>query len=195
MYLCHKKRGESYITEFALIQKAQKGDTEALEKLIDRYYDNIFSYLFRKVGSIELAEDLTQDVFIAVYKNLSTFDRNYEKAWISKIASNKCLDFLKSAKQRVQPAEEEMFLRLEDTRDTPEGAYLQKESKEYVYQVCQRLKEPYKTVATEHFYLEKTISQIAQEKGKNVKTIQTQVYRAKGMLKKTVKEERAICRR
>lgn len=68
-----QKEGESYITEFALIQKAQKGDTEALEKLIDRYYDNIFSYLFRKVGSIELAEDLTQEVFLRLVKTLSRY--------------------------------------------------------------------------------------------------------------------------
>lgn len=171
-------------------------DDEAyFEYLLGTYQRLVYAICLKATKNQFDAEDLTQDVFIAVYKNLSTFDRSYEKAWISRIASNKCLDFLKSAKRRVQPAEDEMFLRLEDTRDTPEDAYLQKESKEYVYQVCQRLKEPYKTVATEHFYLEKTISQIAQEKGKNVKTIQTQVYRAKAMLKKTVKEERAICRK
>ena len=66
MHLCHKKRGK-------VISQIAQGDTEALEKLIDRYYDNIFSYLFRKVGSIELAEDLTQEAFLRLVKTLSRY--------------------------------------------------------------------------------------------------------------------------
>lgn len=170
-------------------------DEAYFEYLLNTYQKLVYSICYKAAGNQFDAEDLTQETYIAVYKNLSTFDRTYEKAWISKIASNKCLDFLKSAKRRVQPAEEEAFLQIEDKKDTPEEAYLKKESKDYVYTICQNLKEPYKTVATEHFYREKSISEIAQEKGKSIKTIQTQIYRAKAMLKKTVKEERALCRK
>ena len=165
------------------------------EYLLSTYQRLFYSICYKAAGNQFDAEDLTQETFLAIYKNLSTFDRSYEKAWVCKIASNKCLDFLKSAKRRVQPAEEEMFSQLEDRADTPEEAYLQKESKDHVYEICQNLKEPYKTVATEHFCREKSVSEIAEEQGKNIKTIQTQIYRAKGMLKKTVKEERARCRK
>lgn len=164
-------------------------DEVYFEYLLKTYQKLIYSICFKAVGNQFDAEDLTQDVYIAIYKNLSTFDRSYEKAWICKIASNKCLDFLKSAKRRVHPTEEEVFLQMEDRSDTPEEAYLQKEAKEYVYEMCQRLKEPYKTIATEHFYHEKSVTEIATEKEKNVKTVQTQVYRAKAMLKKEMKEE------
>lgn len=169
-------------------------DEAYFEYLLRTYQRLVYSICYKASQNQFDAEDLTQDVYIAIYKNLSTFDRKYEKAWVCKIASNKCLDFLKSAKRRIQPAEEEVFLKLEDVGNTPEAVYLEKESKAYVYAVCQNLKEPYKTVATEHFCREKSITQIAQEKGKNVKTIQTQIYRAKGMLKKAVKEERVICK-
>lgn len=165
-------------------------DEAYFEYLLCTYQKLVYAICYKAVGNQFDAEDLTQDVYIAVYKNLSTFDRSYEKAWICKIASNKCLDFLKSAKRKVQPAEEEVFLQMEDKQDGPEKLYLNKEAKVYVYEVCQKLKEPYRTVATEHFYREKSVAEIAQEKGKNVKTIQTQIYRAKAMLKKTVKEER-----
>ena len=165
------------------------------EYLLSTYQKLVYAICFKAVGNAFDAEDLTQDTYIAVYKNLSTFDRSYEKAWICKIASNKCLDFLKSAKRKVQPAQEEVFLQLKDSRETPEEEYLNKESREYVYAVCQRLKEPYRTVATEHFYQEKSILEIAGEQEKNIKTIQTQIYRAKAMLKKIVREEQAICRR
>ena len=170
-------------------------DEAYFEYLLVTYEKLVYSICFRAVGNQFDAEDLTQDTYIAVYKNLSTFDRHYEKAWITKIASNKCLDFLKSAKRNVLPAEEETFYQMEDQRGSPEDSYLQKESKEYVYLICQRLKDPYKTVATQHFYLEKSAAQIAGERKTNIKTIQTQIYRAKAMLKKIVKEEQTGCRK
>lgn len=168
----------------------QINDEAYFEYLLNTYQKLVYTICYRATGNPFDAEDLTQETYIAVYKNLSTFDRSYERAWISRIASNKCLDFLKSAQRRIQPAEEELFVQIEAQDRTPEEEYLQKESKDRIYEVCQKLKEPYRTVATEHFCGEKTVSEIAGERDKNIKTIQTQVYRAKAMLKKMMKEER-----
>ena len=162
--------------------------------LLATYERLVYSIAFKAGGNQFDAEDLTQDTFLAAYKNLSTFDRTYEKAWICKIASNKCLDFLKSAKRRIQPTEEEVFLQLEDHGGTPEQQYLEQEAWERTLRLCRRLKEPYQTVAIRHFYEGQTVTEIAADSGKNYKTVQTQVYRAKGMLKKIIKEEQAGCR-
>lgn len=164
-------------------------DKEYFGYLVDTYQKLVFSLCFKVSGNRFDAEDLTQDTFVSVYKNLSTFDRNYEKAWICKIASNKCLDFLKSAKRRTLPTEDETLDTYEDTRGTPEDEYLLKESKFIVYDICQKLREPYRTVATEHFSNEKSIAEIAYERGSPKKTVQTQVYRAKSMIKKIMREE------
>lgn len=137
------------------------------------------------------AEDLTQETFLSIYKNLASFQRDYEKAWVCRIATNKGLDFLKSAKRRVEPKEDTYFEHLKDQSASPEETCLEQESKDYVYTICQSLKSPYKEVATEHFYREKTAREIAAETDKGIKTVQTQIYRAKGMLKKMV-EGRAL---
>lgn len=178
------KRGVDEINEEAYFQH-----------LLTAYEKLVYSICFRAVGNQFDAEDLTQDTFLAAYRNLPTFDRTYEKAWICKIASNKCLDFLKSAKRRIQPAEEEVFLRIEDTGKTPEQQYLEAEAEDHTYQLCDRLKEPYRTVALCHFCEGRSVAEIAQESGKNHKTVQTQIYRARGMLKKIIKEEQAGCGR
>ncbi len=75
---------------------------------------------------------------------------------------------------------------MKDQKAGPEETYLQQESKEYVYTICQSLKSPYKEVATEHFYREKTAKEIAMETEKGLKTVQTQIYRAKGMIRKMI---------
>ena len=60
------------------------------------------------------AEDLTQEVFLSAYKNLSRFDGTYEKAWLSKIAVRKCLDYLKVAGRRSIPTEDTYFSQIPD---------------------------------------------------------------------------------
>lgn len=166
---------------------ADKIDKEAyFGYLLDAYGKLVYSICYKMVGNQFDAEDLAQETFLSVYKNLATFQKDYEKAWICKIATNKGLDFLKSAARRSEPKEDTYFEDLKDHGTSPEESYLRQESKDYVYTICQSLKSPYKEVATEHFFREKTAKEIAQESGKGLKTVQTQIYRAKAMIKKQI---------
>ena len=61
-------------------------EKQYLEYLIKQYQNLIYSICLKSVGNPFDAEDLTQEVFLSAYKNLSRFDGNYEKAWLSKIA-------------------------------------------------------------------------------------------------------------
>lgn len=64
-------------------------EKQYLEYLINQYQNLIYSICLKSVGNPFDAEDLTQEVFLSAYKNLSRFDGNYEKAWLSKIACPK----------------------------------------------------------------------------------------------------------
>jgi RNA polymerase sigma-70 factor (ECF subfamily) len=154
--------------------------------LLETYERLIYSICYKAIGNQMDAEDLTQETYLSIYKNLSTFDRCYEKAWVCKIASNKCLDFVKSASRRSLATEQEYFIEMKDEKATPEEEYFHKESRQNVYAICQQLKDPYREVATAHFYNDESAREIADKRGKNLKTIQTQIYRAKGMLKKII---------
>ncbi len=130
------------------------------------------------------AQDLTQETFLSAYQKLEDFDGEHERAWIVKIASNKCLDYLKSASRRAVPTEAETFAKMQDSQSGPEQGYLQRESREELLALCQKLSPPYDEIALSHFWEEKTAKEISEEKGRNLKTVQTQIYRAKAMLKK-----------
>lgn len=157
---------------------------EYFEYLIDNYQNLVYSICYKSVRNCFDAEDLTQEVFLSAYKKLSEFDHKYEKAWLGKIAVNKCLDFLKQAGRRSIPTTDTYFRDLKSDLTTPEEDYLQKESKWQVYLICTQLSNPYKDVALDHYYKELTVQEIAKRTGKNIKTVQTQLYRAKAMIKK-----------
>ena len=94
---------------------------------------------------------------------------------------------MKSKKRTEECKEDEFFVQVEDSSNGPEEAYIQKETKALILSVCNQLKSPYREVAYEHFYLEKTMAEIAKEQDTNVKTVQTRVYRARAQIRKLLK--------
>lgn len=161
---------------------------EYFSYLLQQYEKLVYSICYRTCGNPFDAQDLTQDTFLAVYKHLGTFDRQYERAWICRIASNKAIDYMKSKKRLEECKDDEFFTEVVDSKDSPEDAYIQKETSELVLSVCNQLKTPYREVAYEHFYLEKPMTQIAKEQDTNLKTVQTRVYRARAQIRKLLKE-------
>lgn len=82
-----------------LVVSYLKGDEKALEILIKRYLKLIYSFAFRFVSNSQEAEDIAQEVFIKMWRNLKKFDKNKKfKSWIFSIAKNTCLDTMKKKK-------------------------------------------------------------------------------------------------
>ncbi|MDD3173226.1 MAG: RNA polymerase sigma factor [Herbinix sp.] len=162
------------------------------EYLIDTYQNLIYSICYKIVRNYFDAEDLAQETFLSAYKHLSTFDRQYEKAWICRIATNKCLDFIKRADRQSIPTEDDYFISQTDNEPSPEESVLELEVKKQLSQRCNRLKTPYREIALDYFYNELSAAEIAENTGKNLKTVQTQIYRARALLQKTYREGASI---
>lgn len=158
------------------------------EYLIDSYQNLVFSVCFKITGDYFEAEDLAQETFISAYKHLDTFDRQHEKAWLCKIATNKCLDYLKKSERRNVPTEDDYFLTQVNNEPGPEENVLELEAKKQLSDRCKRLKSPYREVALDYFYNEISAAEIAAKTGKNIKTVQTQIYRARSLLQKSYKK-------
>ncbi len=160
-----------------------------LEYWMTKYQNLIYSICYRLTGDYFDAEDLTQDTFLSAYRHQQEFDGQNEKAWLCRIATNKCIDYLKRAGRRSIPTEELFFSALPDSRSSPEGETLETEIQNHLYESCCKLSSPYREVALDYYYYELDINEIVQKTGKNKKTLQTQIYRAKGMLKKLMRNE------
>jgi RNA polymerase sigma-70 factor (ECF subfamily) len=82
-----------------LIQQYLKGDGKALDILIERYLKLIYSFVYKNVGNDAVAEDITQEVFIKIWKNIKKFDQNKSfRPWIFQIAKNTSIDYLRKKK-------------------------------------------------------------------------------------------------
>lgn len=95
-----------------LVDEALAGDRDAFGTLVMRHQRGLVNYIFRLIGSRDLAMDLAQEVFMKVYVSLDSFDPRYRfTTWLYRIASNSAIDQLRRKQPRTlslsQPAAEE----------------------------------------------------------------------------------------
>lgn len=162
-----------------------------LSNLIDKYQNLVFSICYKITQDYFAAEDLTQETFLSAYTHRESFDGRNEKSWIARIATNKSIDYINQAGRRVQPMDDSDMESYKSGQGIPEKEVMQQDMYERLKKHCQSLKPPYDKVAYLYFYQEKSPQEISRLLEKNVKTIQTQIYRARAALQKIYKQERS----
>ena len=148
-----------------------------LSELIDTYQKLVFSICYKVTEDYFAAEDLSQETFLSVYQKYDTFD------------GNKSIDYVRSSAKRNIPTEDSFFEVMTEGRDGPEEQCVETEIKSGFAQICDSLKPPYDEIARAYYLQEKTVAEIARDRSMNSKTIQTQIYRARDMLKKKYRRE------
>jgi len=87
------------LSDKQLIENYLNGDNGALELLIKRYLKYIYNFAYKNVGDQAMAEDVAQEVFIKVWKNIKKFDLKKEfKPWLFQVAKNTSIDYLRKRK-------------------------------------------------------------------------------------------------
>ncbi len=162
-------------TDEQLIIDYLKGDTESLEILIKRYLKPIYSFTFRFVGNSQEVEDITQEVFVKVWRNLKKFDKNKKfKTWIFTIAKNTCLDWQKKKKT--------LSLYFAETLRDPSPIF-----NEPLDRILERLSPKYRMVLFLRYNDHFTFREIAETLGESIDTIKTRHRRGIAILRKLLK--------
>ena len=87
--------------DHGVLRKAQRGDERAFSLIVRAYEQPVYNYVLRLVGDRNLAEDLTQEVFLRVYQGLPGFsDRSRFTTWLFQVTKNRVLDELRALERR-----------------------------------------------------------------------------------------------
>jgi len=87
----------------ALIQRCLHGDQAAWERIVRLHWRRVFNVAYKFVGTHDQAEDLTQDIFLKVFKSLETFDRRANfQTWLISVSRNLCIDHYRSVRKERQ---------------------------------------------------------------------------------------------
>ena len=90
-------------TPDSLIEQCLAGDQSAWEQIVRQNWRKVFNVAYKFVGKHDEAEDLTQDIFLKIFKALATFDRRANfQTWIISISRNLCIDHYRSVRKERQ---------------------------------------------------------------------------------------------
>src|ERR1051326_8333338 len=84
----------------ALIQRCLTGDQAAWELIVRQYWRKVFNVAYKFVGKHDQAEDLTQEIFLKIFRSLDTFDRRANfQTWLISVSRNLCIDHYRSVRK------------------------------------------------------------------------------------------------
>ncbi len=162
---------------------------EKFDQVVLQYQRLVYTICFQMVRDHFEAQNLTQDTFLSAYTHIGSCREEDLKPWLARIAANKARDYLKSAyARRVQLEDEDSPERPDTPEDSPDNRYIAAEGEQIIRDKIYSLKEPYLQVSVQFFLQEKSVAEIARALGRPPKTVQTQIYRARLMLREMLKE-------
>jgi RNA polymerase sigma-70 factor (ECF subfamily) len=182
-------------TEQELISEIRRGNTRAFSDLVERYKDLVFTLAIRMLGNKEEAEEVSQDVFIKVYKSLSKFKGDSKlSTWVYRIAYNSCLDRIKKIKK------ERIFADLEHIHQTAyadlDNAFekMADEERSEIIQLClSQLSSEDAGILTLFYLEENNLLEMEKATSLTVNTLKVRLFRARkrlaSIMEKSVNKE------
>ncbi len=177
-----------------LVSMVKKGQTIFYRELVKRYRGKIFAYLYRLVGNRDEAEDLLQNVFFKVYRNIRRINTKRKfSSWIYRIAHNEAVNFLKKKSRRRMVSIDEVYtdrekIDLADAAKSPIDAWISKELKDEMKESLEKISSKYKEVLILRYFLDKSYEEIGEILNRPVNTVGTLINRAKKKLLEEMKE-------
>ncbi|MFF2886089.1 MULTISPECIES: RNA polymerase sigma factor SigW [unclassified Paenibacillus] len=180
------------VLENRLARLALKGDQQAFAELVDLYQDKLYHMAYRMLNNRQEAEDVVQDTFLRVYKNLERFDETLKfSTWIYRIATNLCIDRLRKRKPTYSlDAESQEYDGLDgysmipsDNR-TPESELILSDTQRIIHQAMESLPPKYKSVMMLRYIQDLSLQEVGDILDMPVTTIKTRVHRGREFLRK-----------
>lgn len=176
--------------DVTLIRRTLEGDQNAFTALVNKYQKRVHTLVWRKIGDFHIAEEITQDVFLKVYKKLSTLKPpEHFPGWLYVITTRHCIAWLRKKRRPTtsldaMPApelEELCYAEYEASRGETTAVEHQRE---IVKRLLQKLPESERTVVTLHYLSEMSCEDISEFLGVSPNTIKSRLHRARKRLEK-----------
>ena len=185
-------------TDLSLVERLQRGDATALERLIERHGSRVYRLAYQITRNEADAEEVVQDVFLAVFRKIHTFEgRAALGSWLYRVATNAAL-----IKRRSRRADREVPLEPQppsfladghragdpaylatDWSDTPEAELLSRETREILHRTIDGLPDAYRAVLVLRDIEGLSNEEVAEAVGDTVPAVKSRIHRARMVLR------------
>jgi len=167
-----------------IIRDVLAGKENEFAKIVQKYQTKIYGMALGYTRNREAANDLVQDIFLAVFESLSRYDQSRSFTnWILKIASNHCCKYFRHH-SKVRPFEE-----IPSNLPDPLETAIQQERREQVLRAFHSLDDEMKMVVWLYYFFDRTYDQIAEILGISLALVKIRLFRARQAMGKAFEGE------
>lgn len=174
------------------IKKLIERDQIAFRGLVEEYQSRFLSMAYKYTNDYNFAEDLCQEIFIKIYKNLPKFrNKSQLSTWLYKIAVNTCIDWNRrnnSKNIKVINIKDNEVTKVK-SQDNTEKTIIYKEYQQVIHKTVYGLKDKYKSIIILYYFNHLTYNEISKILNIPIKTIETRLYRARKIIKTKLLKE------
>ncbi|WP_369690991.1 sigma-70 family RNA polymerase sigma factor [Robertmurraya korlensis] len=158
-----------------------------MDQLMDEYGQSLLHLTYSYVGKREIAEDLTQEIFVKCFQRLEQFQKKSSlKSWIWRIAINHCKDYLRNWHYKHIIVSEEKIRDTQSQETEVVNQVIQRYEDEELVAIVLSLPDTYREVIYLYYFEELSIREISSLTSVNQNTIKTRLKRAKEILKESL---------
>ncbi|HHW37264.1 MAG TPA: sigma-70 family RNA polymerase sigma factor [Bacillales bacterium] len=175
------------------IKKVKKNaSSEAANKLISKYYKEMYAFVYKQTLDTDLSLDLTQEIFISVLKSIKHFDSHKAsfRTWLYRLASNRLVDYYRSKHYKYKQLSESFDVYdFEDEEDMTVSLEYKEDVKKITL-IVNQLGSSSQQIVRLKLFGEYTLREIAAIVQIPQSTVKTRYYAALKLIKKEMKEHR-----
>ena len=179
----------------SLIQRCLRGDQNAWELVVRQYWRKVFNIAYKFVGKHDEAEDLTQEIFIKIFRSLSTFDRRANfQTWLISVSRNLCIDHYRSVRKERETIDRQVDpneLTPASSDPGPMAALEQRDRVTLLRQALGQLPDTLRTAVLMRDIQEMSYQEIADKLGLPEGTVKSRINRGRTELARYVKKQGA----
>ena len=167
------------------ITRTLQGEQQAFACLVNHYKDKVFALAFRIMRQRELAEEVTQDIFVKVFQHLTSFKENAAfSTWLYRIAYNTSISAIRKRKIVGQPLDESFLLSLKDNSEENETEELIMKK---LNELINALPSEEAALITLFYHHDKSMEEIGQITGQSLANIKVKIHRIRNKLREQLK--------
>ena len=182
-----------YDPDFELVRQAKAGDKSAFGKLVTCYYEMVYVVVFGVVSNAEVARDLTQDVFLKIYRDLARFEgKSKFKTWLYRIAVNAAIDQIRRKRPSVslegyEKDGESVPIQIPDCHPGPSEQASRSEWKQRIEAAINKLSPEHRAVLVLREWQGLSYDEIAETLNVQIGTVMSRLYYARKKLTEVLK--------
>jgi len=168
--------------DYIFIKQFIDGDEKGFQMLVKKYQNRILNIVYSILGQDRESEDITQEVFIKVYKNLGSFKANSQfSTWLYRIAVNTTYDLLRKRKHFI--IKNNVPEALEIKADKPQDILIKREKEEQIRKALEKLPFKYRLAVILKDIDGLPYIEIAKVLGCSIGTVESRLYRGRQLLR------------